>query len=343
MAMYDKYEKIITDDFLSNFIEHRNFEPEQVTQSLPPIPKSSGPINLLDYEKPVTEETFIVKAVVAKIFKIITKILAGKGLYKYRLVYRIYRKVRSVVSPDFLMIFGNKLFLDKDDDSDLFIKRELYEKNTSDFIINHINKGDNVIDVGANIGYTTLLLGKTVGENGYVYSFEPEQTNFDLLKQNVNVNKYQNVEPIQKIVSNKNGKIKFVIEDTAVIHHIDGGKGAFTKKHSIVRLDSVTLDDYIDGPIKFVKIDVEGHEIEVLNGMKSLIDKNKDLQLIVEFSIGNQRRAGYKPHQLLTLLEELGFDLFNVETQKKIILPLSDDAILKLGGCNLLCIKTLLD
>ena len=175
---------------------------------------------------------------------------------------------------------------------------------------------------------------------GLVYSFEPELNNFNLLKKNIEVNKFRNIVPIQKVISDKNGVIRFVVEDDSVIHHIDGGKGAFTKQSNIIELDSITLDSHINKPIKLVKIDVEGHEIEVLNGMKSIIKENKGLQLIVEFSIGNQRRAGYPAHQLLSLLNELKFDLFDIRTKGKITLPISEQEILKLDGINILCEKT---
>ena len=103
---------------------------------------------------------------ISKIFKIITKILGKKGLYKYPIVRRSYKKFRSVSTPKYSILFGNKIFLGKGDYNDLFIKGESYEKETSDFMIENIHEGDNVVDVGANIGFFTLLMGKLTGGGG---------------------------------------------------------------------------------------------------------------------------------------------------------------------------------
>lgn len=271
------------------------------------------------------------------IFERLVPLLRNKGLYKYRIIQKIYKKCREVSIPDYVTVFGNKFFIGINDDLDIFIKNESYEKEISQFVIDNICEGDNIVDVGANIGFFTLLFGKIVGETGYVYAFEPELNNFKLLKQNVNENKFHNIEIIQKVVSEKKGKIKFVIEDTSVSHYVVSDLNQPDKKNNIIELDSVTLDNYITKPIKLIKIDVEGHEIKVLNGMKSLIKQNKDLSLIIEFNIFTQRRAGYTGNDLFAFIEELGFDIFHMGDNKKIITPVTDKDILELDGANLLC------
>jgi FkbM family methyltransferase len=259
--------------------------------------------------------------------------LSNRGLYKYSLVRKVYEKIRIMRSPDYVSLFGHTLFLDHRDDSDLRRQLEDYEKNTTNYMIKNINQGDNVIDVGANIGFMSLLLSKIVGQKGIVYAFEPDTTNFKILEKNIQFNSCNNIVAEQKIVSDKNGKIKFALESSGVQHHI-----ARNDDLNVIEIDSIILDDLIKKPIKFVKIDVEGFEMNVLKGMKNIIKKNPELTLIVEFSIGNQKRAGHNYSELPTLIESLGYDMFNIETNDKVALPLSDEDILKLhGGCNLLC------
>ena len=86
--------------------------------------------------------------------------------------------------------------------------RGYYEPFITAFVKDMIKEGDIVIDIGAHIGYYTLLFSKLVGKTGKVFAFEAHPDNFTLLKQNVETNGYTNVVVENKAVSNYNGKIK---------------------------------------------------------------------------------------------------------------------------------------
>ena len=74
-----------------------------------------------------------------------------------------------------------------------------------------VKEGNNVIDIGANIGYFTLLFAKLVGPNGKVFAFEPDPTNFSILKKNIEENNYDNVILSQKAISDKTETTKLFL------------------------------------------------------------------------------------------------------------------------------------
>ena len=119
--------------------------------------------------------------------------------------------------------FGFKMYLNKDDSivSKNIARNYVWEKDESDYMISTITNGMNVIDMGAHIGYFTVLLSRLVGCEGKVYSFEPSKENFELLERNLLANQCNNVISSQKAVSNSNEqKFLFLSESNKGDHRI---------------------------------------------------------------------------------------------------------------------------
>ena len=104
---------------------------------------------------------------------------------------KIVKKTESVLKSNSAFVHGNEMFLDKWDALDLSING-VYNDFDTKVVKEHIKLGDKVIDVGAHIGYFSLLFSKLVGEKGNVYSFEPEPKNIKLLIKNIAVTNIQN-------------------------------------------------------------------------------------------------------------------------------------------------------
>ena len=104
------------------------------------------------------------------------------------------------------------MFIETADGLDFLIK-PTHEQFETEVFKKEIEKGDTVLDLGSHIGYYTLIAAELVGEKGKVFAFEPEPTNFVLLKKNIKINNYQNVIPVQKAVSNKNGKGRLYLKE----------------------------------------------------------------------------------------------------------------------------------
>ncbi len=169
----------------------------------------------------------------------------------------------------------------------------------------YIKPGMRVVDVGANIGFYSILFAKIVGEKGSVHSFEPDKENFRHLISNSK--KIKNIFANNLAVSDKTGKIKLYRCDINVDHQTyDNGEGrVFTE------IDSISMDDYfINGePVDLIKTDTQGFDYFVIGGMKELIKKSKRLILTTEFWPFGLNKSGIDPEKFISLLEEMGFKL----------------------------------
>ena len=197
--------------------------------------------------------------------------LYGTGISKIPLVKNIHGAISKHTTPEFITIFGYKMFLDKTNMEEYCVVFDS-ETEMTRILQKWIKKGDTVIDVGANIGFYTLLFRNLVGDTGKVIAFEPEPKNFALLKKTISVNKFENIDIYQKGVGRKNMKLKMLLSDKIGEHNIsDDGD---------IEIDCVRLDDHFNFA-DFIKLDVEGYEIEVIKGMPNLL--NQQLTLMSEF------------------------------------------------------------
>ena len=253
-----------------------------------------------------------------------------------RLLYRSFKK-------KYVEIEGRKMFCHGNDGLALSIFKT-YEPSQTQIVKNYVKKGDRVIDVGAHVGYYTLLLSQLVGNAGKVYAFEPDPKNFELLKKNVEINGFKNIELIQKAVSNKTGIIKLYLgdEDRAT-NRIYDAQLDDTKKS--IEIKTISLDEYIkDKKIDFIKIDVEGSELGVIEGMESIFQNNKQIKIITEFFPFLIEKSGNKPKEILKKLENLNFEMYEIlykKSNEKIDVDnyLKKNDIIEKKCTNLLCVR----
>jgi FkbM family methyltransferase len=164
--------------------------------------------------------------------------------------------------------------------------------------------GMTVVDVGANIGFLTRHFSRLVGPSGKVFAFEPDPLNFRFLEFNTLACK--NVERAQIAVSD-NAK-------PALLHlNVTSGAGnsLVSQTHSVesVPVSCVSLDDFFENhgnpQVDLIKIDVEGAEVKVLQGMKQTISRLPVLQIIVEHCPKNLQNAGIKSDAVYAALKAL--------------------------------------
>ena len=149
-----------------------------------------------------------------------------------------------------------------------------------------LSQGETVVDIGAHIGYFTVIFSHLVGKHGAVYGFEPEIDNFSLLQANILTNRLQNVTIENLALSSSSGVTHlYLSSDNKGDHRL-----APTPGRDEQEITYVTLDQYLSSDsqeIHFVKSDTQGHELEVLLGMAGVIERNKDhLCCLIEFSPG---------------------------------------------------------
>jgi len=250
-------------------------------------------------------------------YKIIKKIFEGKGLTKFSSVRKIKNYALDNFKTEFVYVQGNKIFLDDEDCLQLSVN-EITEPVETKLFNDIIKNGEVLVDVGANIGYFTLLMAKLSGSSGKIFSFEPENKNFEILEKNVKINNYQNVVLEKKGVSDRNGVNKFFLSSKNTGMH---SLQKIRDDSKEVKIDVIKLDDYfftldLVEKISLIKIDVEGAEFQVLNGMKTIL-KNKNLKLLIEFIPDHLKKHGTNPSDVLKILEDNDYKLYQINERTK--------------------------
>jgi FkbM family methyltransferase len=177
--------------------------------------------------------------------------------------------------------FGeHQMYLIKNDDgiSRTLNKKHGYNKRELAFmtlIRENVEPGQVCFDVGANIGFVTLILAKLVGKDGTVYAVEPTKQNYKVLKKNIRLNGYENnIFPKRLAVSNKMGNATLYLSGQSNLSSLS--KHSKTDPGRKEQVNTVTIDEYLkDKKIPdMYKMDIEGHEVKVLNGMHETATKS---------------------------------------------------------------------
>jgi FkbM family methyltransferase len=210
---------------------------------------------------------------------------------------------------------GFEMHLDLRDwvDSHLFAKGD-YEPDVSAVIKNILRPGDHFVDVGANIGFFTILASRIVGDSGKVTSFEPSKNVFHRLSRNVALNGIHNAVLHNSAVSDTAGEVILHLGPTShsgitSLRPLEEYDGSTERTE---RIDAVTMDSLFVNSAKsprLLKIDVEGAEFKVLNGMKSILGGNPRERpyIIFEFSPGYLKGMGDSGDVLISLLDSYGY------------------------------------
>ena len=265
----------------------------------------------------------------------------GYGLGQFKPIRKLLAIIESPLKSDFTDIQGSKMFLGKGDPMGISIEG-VYGEFDTDVFKNSVKEGDIVVDVGASIGYYTLIAARIVGNKGKVFAFEPDPKNFEILKKNVEINKYHNVVLEQKAVSSITGKINLYSSEGIGFHSTNNPNST----SPAFPVESVSLDDYFGkrnllDKIDFVKIDVEGAEFQVLKGMTTILKQSLHLKIFTEFMKYFLVQVGVEPKNMLQLLSDNGFDFSYVNDSKKCLFSTSIDELLNLDETgitlNILC------
>lgn len=198
------------------------------------------------------------------------------------------------------------IWLDSDDAIGLLMNDE-YEPGTEAVMRGLIRPGDTVLDLGAHIGYYTLLFAKLVGPKGRVIAFEPDPTNYSLLVRNVRENGYVNVECVNRAVSDssRTGRL-YLSPRTSGDHRTHAVRG-----RRAVPIEMTSIDDAIGDAkgLALVKMDIQGAEGLALRGMKKVLARNPSAALVIEFWPMGLRGHGTDPEALIVELRAMGFDV----------------------------------
>jgi len=234
-------------------------------------------------------------------------------LIKRNSIWNILRLKKSVIKD----IRGNKMLLDFrgvgfDISSSSIIKqlaldgaREVEATNIMEQIL---QEGQNVLDIGANIGYYVLIEAKAIKGKGKVYAIEPEPKNLAILKKNIYLNNYADVvELFPLAISDKEGKVRLDISAFSNRHILSSSD----KSNNAIEVSSTTIDLFLRNRQKpdIIRMDIEGAEYLAINGAKNTLSGSKNLKLFIEIHPKQIRKLGGDSEGLLNTLKELNFKI----------------------------------
>lgn len=205
-----------------------------------------------------------------------------------------------------------------------------------------VQPGMAVADIGANIGLYTYLLARRVGARGLVHAFEPNPALFSSLEANCRTNGVANVRLHNVALGAR--------DDTLTLRRarFNSGDNRLSRREAAPASGGVPvpvrpLDAVLEGrPLDFVKIDVQGWELEVFKGMRGQLAGSRSMRIYFEFWPAGLRSAGSVPAELLAFLEQYGFRLYRTENHTLTPLDDGDDLERSLKGTkwtNLMAVR----
>lgn len=237
----------------------------------------------------------------------------------------------------FLTPDGLELELDLNTYPDLCMAWGLYELDTARLIKRMLKPGDHFVDAGANIGYFTLLAAKAVKEHGRVDAFEPQPDNRERLMRHLRRNHLTDrvvVHP--EALSDQPGTVRIFRPADASRNH---GQSSMFLPASVpsvaVDVPSVRMDQVLAGTRpKLIKLDVEGAEPLVIEGMRRLIESSAPA-IILEYNPPTSREAGFAPDEAINRLLQIRPD-YQIRRIGLVLRPVSPRELSHLDQCNLL-------
>lgn len=182
-----------------------------------------------------------------------------------------------------------------------------YEAGTISVLEKFLHPGDVFLDVGAHIGLFSCVAARFVGDSGFVYAVEPHPEAYDKLRENTRVNKLQNVCAVNVALGAEEGEAHIFSDKdkaTASLIHPENIHRGLGKQIHVTTIDTLIENGMIRVPT-FMKVDVEGFELEVLKGARDLLSSSKAPIICVEYE--QQRGNTYKIYKFLESVNDYSF------------------------------------
>ena len=193
-------------------------------------------------------------------------------------------------------------------------KQRGWEPAIANVLKKEIRAGDVCVDIGANIGYFTILMSKLTGEDGKVFAFEPINSLYEQASESIRINNLKNVTLYNTACGEerKTGTI-YTFADNI-------GKSSLLSEAELSTGTEVVTVDTLDTLLKnihkidFMKIDVEGYEFEVLVGGKEILQKHKP-KIIFEYN-PSRYTENTTPDKVFIFLKEFWYNFYTIKNEK---------------------------
>jgi FkbM family methyltransferase len=193
----------------------------------------------------------------------------------------------------------------------------VWEPQITSFMRQRLSPGDTFIDVGANVGYYTLLAASIVGAYGKVCAIEASPSIFKRLQRNVSLNPFHNIELLNVAASDRIGILKIYLgpQDNTGLTTTDASEAARRGNQLEAQVRSRPLHALVDTKtllrVRLIKIDVEGAELSVIRGIDCLLPRFSDqTEWVFEVTPDALKRQGSSVNELLKFFRDAGYRLY---------------------------------
>lgn len=205
-------------------------------------------------------------------------------------------------------LFGYQVRLDLSELIQRSIFLHVFEPEESAIVRNFLRPGQTFVDVGANVGYYTLMAARLVGRHGHVLSFEPDHSTYKRLKITIEQNRLSQVHAIQAGLSDQEGEMELHVQ------HGSGNNSPSMVRNGTgvpIKVRVRSLDSYLDesgiNHIDLMKIDVEGFEPNVLRGAAAHLSDGRVGAILCEFNRYWLTANGSSPTELNQMFVDFGY------------------------------------
>ncbi len=239
-----------------------------------------------------------------------------RSLYRLGPLTRLLRGTLNQLAPSGLTEVeiaagaaqGMRMRLDLQAEKDYWLGT--YELDLQAAIQHLVHPGMTTYDVGANIGFVSLMLAQASGDSGRVIAFEALPANLDRLRANISLNDLQDrISWVHAAVIDRDSPVEFLVHASASMGKAAGSAGRQHGEHETIRVPGLSLDHFVfetgGPPPDLIKLDVEGGEVLALPGMRQLLSEIRPTLLL---EVHGERAA-----QLAwDLLTGLGYRLYRM-------------------------------
>lgn len=185
------------------------------------------------------------------------------------------------------------------------------------FLSRFVQRGMTVLDVGANQGIYTIVAARATGPQGRVYAFEPSPSELAKLRWNLRLNRFRNATVVESAVSSLSGQATFHAAEP-----MKGGFSGLRRPSEYLHVESreitvpvTTLDEFVRerdiATVDFLKVDVEGAELDLIEGARALLSSEHQPVVQFEFADGRAGEWGHRASEIGARLIRLGYRLFS--------------------------------
>ncbi len=196
----------------------------------------------------------------------------------------------------------------------------VYEINETNWVLDQVEDNWNVLDIGSNFGYYSMLIASRAPK-ATIYAFEPHSVSYAALDRHRQMNHYDQVKPQRIALSDSEGSLRLVVPPSVNggIGHLETGGGDVAAGHQIEDVQTMPLDSFASrnaiDRVDFIKIDVEGAELMVLDGARETIARCRP-KMLIEINPSALQRFGRSAEELLERIRSLGYRAYRIRGKK---------------------------